>query len=206
MNEGKIADPMWQPGPYDGGSAANLLGPIFLKPPVELVGGMPSDCPIASGIVRATNLIAWAICSRTRVKAFRPQQTENLVDMCLVGPLDETLLSDLIYKIGHIDTRFWCEFLVGDKAKHSGRTSGVKSYQTQQIGALVRVGLGGTSFADFHDVTIFGPGAEGGDSGALILKDGGYQNNYVGALLFAGSDMNTIGCRWHNVRTIGGLN
>jgi len=203
MNEGKIGDLMWQPGHYDGGTAADATKPIVFKPEVILGGGpIPSDCPIGGAVAMIPNLLARMMRSRTRLVPIRPQaEGENLVDLCLFGPFDESELTDEIYEIGHVDTRNWRDFAVGDIGEKSGRTSAVNSFDTQFIHALVNVGLGGTQFAIFSDVDIFGPGAEGGDSGSGIL----HPDNYIGSLLFAGSDLNTIGCAWRNVRKVGGL-
>lgn len=122
--------------------------------------------------------------------------------MCLVGPLDPSQIDPLIYGIGEIDTRNWCELEVGDEVHKSGRTSGVSVGTVQSLGASVRVGLGGNQYADFHDQIIFTNISEGGDSGSDILRK---KDNFTGSLLFAGSDTQTIGNRWKNVKEIGGL-
>ncbi len=211
MNEGKIGDPMLQPGPYDGGTIHdNYYGTIALKPPVVISSGNgptppapPSDCPWFGSIVSVGNLIGWAVRSRTRLIAVRPQdQAVNLVDMCLVGPLTEAKLTSFIYEIGNVDTRNWCELEVGDEVHKSGRTSGVSVGTVQSLGASVRVGLGGNQFADFHDQIVFSNISEGGDSGSAILRR---RDEFIGSHLFAGSDTNTIGNRWKNVKEIGGL-
>ncbi len=208
MNEGKIGDPMLVPGPYDGGTIANTLGPIAFKPPVVISGGNggngpapPSDCPWFGSIASVANLLGWAFRSRTRLVAVRPRDTVNLVDKCLVGPLNAAQLTSLIYEIGDVDTRNWCEFEVGDDIHKSGRSSAVLPGTVKRLGLSIMVGLGGNRYADFHDQINFSNISEGGDSGSLILRK---RDNFVGALLFAGSDTDTFGNRWKNVREIGG--
>jgi len=207
MNEGKVGDPMYQPGPYDGGNSFNTLGPIFFKPGVAISGGNipapPSDCPWFGAIVSTSNLLGRIFRSRTRLAAVRPQDQEiNMVDMCLVGPLTEDKLISLIYEIDDVDTRNWCEFMVGDNVYKSGRTSGVTSGIVKRTGVSITVGLGGIKFADFHDQINFDDISEGGDSGSAILSK---LDNCIGSLLFAGSDTDTFGNRWKNIRVIAGL-
>ena len=202
-NDVPVGKPMLQPGPYDGGShPANFAAPITFKPEVT-IGGGSSGCNIAGTAVRILNALAAMVGSQTRIPApVKVKAAENLVDMCLFGPFREDQFSNLIYEIGHVDTRNWCDFKVGDTGIKSGRTSAVNMFDAQYINALIRVGLGGTEWADFNQCVVFGPGAEGGDSGSLILRE---LDRFVGALLFAGSDQNTIGCAWRNVRAVGGL-
>ncbi len=206
MNEGQIGDEMWQPGVYDGGTTDDYLGPIALKPPVAISGELPfdpSDCPWFGAAAGAMNLLGSLMGSRTRLQAVRPKaEGQSLVDMCLIGPLTEQEIDDLIYEIGHVDTREWCELKVGDKVIKSGRTSGLGVDFVKSVGASVTVGLGGTQFADFHDQIITGPISEGGDSGSLVLRK---LDKMVGGLLFAGSETDTICNRWKNVRDAGGL-
>lgn len=206
MNDGKIGDPMLQPAVYDGGTLHdNYAGPISLIPPVK-VEGEESGCSIAGISVRALNTVAWLAGSETRIPSpIKVYNTDNLVDLCLFGPFKEDELTSLILGIGYIDTRNWCSFEVGDLAEKSGRSSEVNSFLCQYINAAIRIGLGGIRWAIFNDMDVFGPGAIGGDSGSLILKKGSFQNHFVGSLLNAGSDMNTIGCAWRNVRAVGGL-
>ena len=204
MNEGKVGEPMYQPGPYDGGTAVNNLGPIFFKPPVAIGGvpDVPSDCPWFGAFVYIGNLLSTITGSRTKFMAVRPQEALNLVDMCLVGPLTESKLIPLIYGIGEVDTRFWCELEVGDEVWKSGRTSAVLPGVVKGLGASITVGLGGIQYADFHDQVHFSNISEGGDSGSAILR---MRDNFAGALLFAGSDTDTFGNRWKNVRDIAEL-
>ena len=205
MNEGKIGDLMLQQGAYDGGVIPeNILGPIFFKPPVAIGGvpDIPSDCPWFGAFVYIGNLLSTITGSRTKFMAVRPQEALNLVDMCLVGPLTESKLIPLIYGIGEVDTRFWCELEVGDEVWKSGRTSAVLPSVVKGLGASITVGLGGIQYADFHDQVHFSNISEGGDSGSAILR---MRDNFAGALLFAGSDTDTFGNRWKNVRDIAEL-
>jgi len=203
MNAGKIGDPMLQPGPYDGGTLADSLGYIVVKPPVAVSGISP--CPIAGAAVKLFNALARFTGSCTRLPSpVRVQSGKNLVDMCLFGPLDVVQMQEIVYEMGLVCTKNWKDFTPGDKAAKSGRTTGVTVFDCNYVNATVRVGLDGSTFAVFDDVDVFGPGCEGGDSGSLILHKSETVGQ-VGALLFAGSKTNTIGCAWRNVRQIGGL-
>lgn len=203
MNDGKIDDLMLQPGPYDGGTMKDSLGRIVFKPYVHISG--TSTCPIAAAAVKLFNAIARFTGSCTRMpNPVRVQSGENLVDMCLFGPLDVVQMQDIVYEMGLVNTKRWKDFSPGEKATKSGRTTGVTMFDCEYINATVRVGLDGNQFAVFDDVDVFGYGSAGGDSGSLILHQSETVGP-VGALLFAGSKTSTIGCAWRNVRVVGGL-
>jgi len=205
MNDGQFGDPMWQPGKVDGGSPEDILGPIYLKPEVEIGGfPLPSECPWFKAVARAFNALGRLIGSRTYLLPVK-MQAANLVDMCLIGPLELGLDKDiipLIYEIGTVNTRNWVEAVVGMSVEKSGRTSAVLEGEVQAVGASVTVGLGGILFADFHDQLLTSPFSEPGDSGSLVLERNTYR---VVGLLFAGSDQMAIANRWANVKEIGRL-
>ena len=70
-NQAEIGDPILQPGPYDGGTyPADSIAALADFVPINIIG-LPSDCPIAAGIVRLLNALARLLGSQVRMKATR---------------------------------------------------------------------------------------------------------------------------------------
>jgi len=84
---------------------------------------------------------------------------------------------------------------VGTEVRKTGRTTDYTRGRVTAINATVDIGFGGGRTARFRDQLIFTDMSAGGDSGSLILDK---QRNAVG-LLFAGSDVATIGNYFSNV-------
>lgn len=192
-NNAEIGDPILQPGAADGGRypqdhIANLAAFIPIS-----ISGLPSDCPIGSGVASLLNGVAAAMGSRTRLQVIRQQATENLVDAAIARPLNDADVSDEILEIGTISGLGAGEL---DMAiKKSGRTTGFTTGVIQQVDVTVNVQYGAGQIATFSDQLMAGAMSQGGDSGSAVLDD----NNRLIGLLFAGSDTTTIINRIENV-------
>lgn len=81
------------------------------------------------------------------------------------------------------------------KVKKYGRTTQLTTGRVDSINATVSVSYGSAGVATFIGQVIVRPGnfSAGGDSGSLIVGNGGQDDNRPVALLFAGSSLVTIG-------------
>ena len=192
-NAAEIGDPILQPGPYDGGSFPNdHIADLEQFIPIN-IGGLPSECPIATGTASFLNAIARLFGSSVQLQAVEQQPTENLVDAAIARPLNPDDVKDEILNIGVPQGVVEAE--LGMAIKKSGRTTGFTTGEIQQVDVTVNVQYGEGRIAAFTDQLMAGAMSQGGDSGSAVLDN---NNNLVG-LLFAGSDTSTILNRIQNV-------
>lgn len=111
----------------------------------------------------------------------------NLVDAALGKPMEPDLVDPDILGIG-LPTGSALA-VPGTTVRKSGRTTGVNWGRIRVTGATVRVSYGKLGTLTFKNQVITTAMARGGDSGSLILD---LANRGV-ALLFAGSDLATVG-------------
>jgi len=185
-NDATIGDPIYQPGPYDGGGSNDQIATLLRYIPIEFGEG-GSTCPIVNFIVMVLNGIARVLGSSHRLYGRRQSSGENYVDAAIAMPLSQDLVSDQVFEIGEIlgHTDTW----IGMGVKKSGRTTGLTFGQVTIIGASVKVSYGSGKTATFVDQIVLGKGmSEGGDSGSLVVS---LDDKAIG-LLFAGSDTTTI--------------
>ncbi|WP_419584218.1 hypothetical protein [Thiolapillus sp.] len=193
VNEASIGDAILQPGTHDGGvNPDDQIATLEDFVPIEL-GGLPSDCNIAGGLVSLLNAIAKALDSNTRIQAVRAQAEGNTVDAAIARPLKEEDVKAEILHIGAITGVAAAE--LGMALKKSGRTTGYTEGTVQQVDVTVNVNYGAGRTVMFTDQIVASPMGKPGDSGSAILDD---QNRLVG-LLFAGSDDSTIFNKIYNV-------
>jgi hypothetical protein len=198
-NNAEIGDPILQPGRADGGTfpedhIADLVNFI----PISITG-VPSECPIGTGVATLLNGVAAAMGSSTRLQAISRQAGENLVDCAIARPLNDQDVSDEILEVGTIQGKVSGE--LGMTIKKSGRTTGLTTGEIQQVDVTVNVQYGPGQIATFTDQLMAGAMSQGGDSGSAVLDN---NNNLVG-LLFAGSDTTTVINRIENVFSALGL-
>jgi hypothetical protein len=184
-NDANSGDPIYQPGPIDGGSAADQIATLEDFVPIEFGEG-GSSCSIGNSAASIANLFAQAVGSRTRLKAVQLQATDNLVDAAIARPLSDSDVEDSILDIGAIAGVG--EASLNMSIQKSGRTTGYTTGVIQQVDVTADVNYGGSKTARFTDQLLAGPMSQGGDSGSAVLDD---DNNLVG-LLFAGSETTTI--------------
>ena len=147
-------------------------------------------CPFRLGVINTTRHSARAL----------DQPWPNLVDAALARPLAQSH-ADL--EIPHIGEPAGIRDLeLGDVVRKTGRTTVFQEGVVEGVDADVRVSYG-SGTASFQDQIIIGPGgfSDGGDSGSVIVDE----NNFIGALLFAGGDGITIGNRISNIVSVLGI-
>lgn len=181
-NKGKIGDPIYYPGPYDGGTEKNTVAYLAVSIPIEMIEG---QCPIANFCVDALNFLAKLARSKHRVpKPIR--EVTNKVDCAAAWVAEGIKIDRNIFRIG-IPTGIE-QATLGMKVQKSGRTTEYTEGEIIGIEANVTVSYQeGT--ARFTGQTISDIPSAGGDSGSAILT---YDDNKIVGSLFAGGEGITI--------------
>ena len=184
-NDGAPGDAILQPGPIDGGTAADRIATLdrFVR---IAMAGEESSCALAKGVASTLNALARLAGSNARLRAVSQSSAANLVDAATARPDDPSQISEEILGIGRIGGQGTAE--LGLRVRKSGRTTGLTTGEIEQVNVTVDVGYGEDRVARFTDQVITGAMSQGGDSGSAIVDLG---NNIVG-LLFAGSATTTI--------------
>lgn len=186
-NDAQLGDPIYQPGPYDGGRAEDQIGLLDDFQPIDFGTG-EATCNLAKMYAAFGNGLARALGSSHRVKAvFEKQAAPNLFDAAIARPLDQSMVTEEILDIGLINGMV--SPYLGMKVRKSGRTTGYTHGEVIVLDATVEVSYGEGKTATFDQQIITGPMSQGGDSGSLLVAETSQQA--VG-LLFAGSDEVTI--------------
>jgi hypothetical protein len=184
-NDAVAGDPIYQPGPYDGGHSDDTLGWLEAFSPIQIIPTF--GCTIAKGVVGVSNFLARLAKRQTRLTVERGIALQtNTVDCALMVPDDENDLRVEILDIGQ-PTKTSVAAVAGLEVQKFGRTTCYTKDKVLAIDATVEVGYPG-GVAAFSNQIIAGPMSAGGDSGSLIVD---MDANPVG-LLFAGSDDVTI--------------
>lgn len=176
-NDASIGDAEYQPGPYDGGTASDQVGTLFAFQAIDFSGG--------------NNTIDAAIALTTRENVSNSTPTDDaygLPNAAIFGDAN----SD-----GVFDNK---AALLGVNVQKYGRTTALTRGQITGINATLTICyevlfIFCVKPATFVDQIVINPGgfSGGGDSGSLIVTDD--SNKHPVALLFAGSDAETIGNR-----------
>lgn len=176
-NDASIGDSEYQPGPYDGGTAADQVGTLFAFQTIDFSGG--------------NNTIDAAIALTTRDNTGNGTPTDDaygLPNAAIFGDAN----SD-----GVFDNK---SALLGVNVQKYGRTTHLTKGQITGINGTLSICyevlfIFCVKSATYVDQLIIEPGSfsGGGDSGSLIVTDDANKNPV--ALLFAGSDAETIGNR-----------
>jgi hypothetical protein len=176
-NDASTGDAIYQPGPYDGGTASDQIGTLFAFQAIDFSGG--------------NNTIDAAIALTTRDNTSNATPTDDaygLPNAAIFGDAN----SD-----GVFDNK---AALLGLPVQKYGRTTALTRGQITGINATLSICyevlfIFCVKPATFVDQLIIEPGSfsGGGDSGSLIVTDDSNRNPV--ALLFAGSDTETIGNR-----------
>jgi hypothetical protein len=177
-NNASIGDPILQPGPYDGGTAADQIATLHAFKPINFSG---QDNSMDAALALATAAVLG--------NATPPDAGYGMPNSTIWGDAN----SD-----GHFDNR---NALLNLQVQKYGRTTGLTQGTITGINATLNVcyeslfGILCLTQARFVDQIIITPGAfsGGGDSGSLIVTSGAGVNP-VG-LLFAGSTTQTIANR-----------
>lgn len=176
-NDANLGDPTWQPGPFDGGVAADQIGTLAAFKPIDFSGG--------------NNTIDAAIA------------LSNTNDLSNATPADDGygLPNAQIWGDANNDRIFDNKnALLNLAVMKYGRTTKLTHGTITGINATLNICyevfiIFCVKSATFVDQIIIEPGAfsGGGDSGSLIVTDDANRNPV--ALLFAGSSTQTIGNR-----------
>src|SRR6266576_1406077 len=177
-NNANIGDPEYQPGPFDGGTAADQIATL-------------TDFQTISFATNGSNTIDAAIALSSEAvldNATPADEGYGMPNSTIYGDADGD---------GLFDDR---NALLGLNVQKYGRTTRLTHGQITGVNATVSVcyavsGLTCTKQARYVDQLIISPGtfSGGGDSGSLIVTDDSNLNPV--ALLFAGSSSVTIGNR-----------
>jgi hypothetical protein len=187
-NDANHGDDILQPGPYDGGSAGDVIGDLHRFVPIDFGQIDNGDCPLAESYVKVGNMLAKLFRSKHLVKAIQVNpQAVNLVDAAVVKPLHVDDIKQEILDIGIITGTE--EATLGMQVEKSGRTTEYTEGRVTLIDAIVDVDYGGGKQARFERQIISGPMSQGGDSGSLLVSKA---NKTAVGLLFAGSNQVTI--------------
>lgn len=177
-NNAHIGDPEYQPGPYDGGTAADQIATLtdFQQISFAANGSNTIDAAIA---LSSTDLLDNAVPA---------DEGYGMPNSAIYGDADGD---------GFFDNR---DALLGLNVQKYGRTTHLTHGQITGVNATVTIcyeasGFTCTKTARYVDQLIISPGtfSGGGDSGSLIVTDDANLNPV--ALLFAGSSTVTIGNR-----------
>lgn len=199
-NNANIGDPIYQPGPHDGGSQNDKVAELINFVPIVFEGEVPPPspeppteppdnkpkCPIASFVTKILNSVAKRLKSDTVVVPVKinPLTTDNEIDGAIAKPTEQ--ISNNIILIGVPNGIKNAE--IDLPVKKYGRTTGFTVGTIVQIGTTVNVGYGDGKTATFVNQIVTSGMSQGGDSGSLVLTE---DNKAVG-LLFAGSAQATI--------------
>jgi hypothetical protein len=192
-NDAEEHDPIYQPGPHDGGTADDLIGFLARFVPIQFSTDTPT-CPIATGIAKALNFLARVVGASHRLKVEKQADTDNYVDAAIARPKEDWNITPEIMNIGL--PQGVREAQLGDFVKKMGRTTGYTEDTLNIVDLMVQVSYGEGKIATFRNQNGSGPMSAGGDSGSLILD----MDSYAVGLLFAGSDQMTIWTPIHLVQ------
>jgi hypothetical protein len=183
-NAGKIGDPVYQPGPADGGTANDRIAALAEFMTLDF-GDNPSQCRIADSMATLLNFIARVTGSSHRVQSVQQTAGVNTMDAALAQPDSPDLVIPAILDLGlpiGVETP-----ALGMQVQKMGRTTGLTNGYVTQVNVTVSVDYGGRT-ASFNDQIITNSMSSPGDSGSGILD---MDRRAVG-LLFAGSTSVTI--------------
>lgn len=181
-NEAQIGDAIYQPGVYDGGTAADQIGTLEAFIPIGFSGDTtPPPLPGCSPLASLLNLFRPAAPPAPQIN----EPGNNTVDCAIARPTTPDLVSADILNIG-VPVGVGAATL-GTALQKMGRTTAYTTGQITQIDVTVSVDYGG-KIATFRNQLMAGAMSQGGDSGSAVLD---MQRHVVG-LLFAGSNTTTI--------------
>ncbi len=204
-NAGKIGDPIWQPGPADGGTAADEIAKLsefvyiwpegeqpIPPPPPPPPPPEPSKCPVGNAVAVMFNASATLLHRKTRLQAIVPsvpiqeeESIENLVDCAIARPNNDDDVLDEIYRIGKVTGTVEPE--LGMKVKKSGRTSALTEGTITMTNTSVKINFG-KFLSYFKGQIITNKISTGGDSSSWVIT----VDNKVVGMLCAGSPTITV--------------
>lgn len=187
-NDATLGDPIYQPGPADGGKPVDTIGSLYNFVPIDFGEEGGGDCFLADYYQRFGNWFAGLTGSRHRLstKKINPQAV-NYVDAALAIPNNQGDIEDRIIDVGKIEGHE--EAVLNMAIAKSGRTTEYTVGNITMVHSTVKVDYGGGRIATLQDQIISGYMSAGGDSGSLMYN---LETMKAVGLLFAGSDRVTI--------------
>jgi hypothetical protein len=187
-NEGRVGEPIVQPGPADGGRVPeDTIAHLERFCPIGF-GTSPAACPVARGVASTANALAGWVGSQHRLQAVQiAPATRNVVDAAVARPVDDGDVADEILGIGVLQGSR--PAALGMPVLKSGSTSQVNTGVVIVTHATVLINYGPGKLTRFEDQIVTSPMSESGDSGSLLVARDSLQA--VG-LLFAGSPQVTV--------------
>ena len=183
-NAGEINDPIYQPGPSDGGAANDTIATLADYEPLDF-GETSSECQYAEWVAQILNLLAGLIGSQHRVQPVRQTPGVNRMDAALAKPDRPDLVEASILGLG-LPTGV-ADIELGQSVQKMGRTTGLTQGTVTQVNVTVNVDYAGRK-ARFEDQIFATSMSKPGDSGSTILD----MDRKIVGQLFAGSDHVTI--------------
>lgn len=183
-NAAEVGDPIYQPGPADGGILNDKLATLLEFEPLDF-GDAPATCAVAETMATILNTLADLTGSSHRLQPVQATPALNQMDAALALPDQPNLVIPDILGIG-IPTGAAAPHL-GLEVQKMGRTTGYTRGIVTQVNVTVDVDYAGRK-ARFTDQIFTTPMSGPGDSGSGVLNMG---RQAVG-LLFAGSERVTI--------------
>jgi len=121
-NNAEIGDPIYQPGPYDGGNANDTIARLSRFVPIQF-GTDGGTCPWADGYAKIGNLLAKIFDSNHRVSVYQVRPlVGNLVDAAVAKPINDSDVADYVLGIGVVSGTEGAYLGMG--VCKSGRTTG----------------------------------------------------------------------------------
>lgn len=183
-NLARVGDLIYQPGPADGGVAADAVAALATFERLDF-GEAPSKCQWADLAVAVLNWLAGVSGSSHRVQALQQTPGVNLLDAALARSLAPELLAPGILGLG--PPTGVAEPYLGQKVQKVGRTTGLTEGIVVQVDVTADVEFHG-QMARFANQVFTTKMSSPGDSGSGIVD---LERRAVG-LLFAGSERVTI--------------
>jgi hypothetical protein len=179
-------DEIRQPGVHDGGTSSDRFAALEDYVEINFEGGNGGGC----------NLIGRVLALFKQRSAIK-QPNPNLVDAAVARVINQSWVEkDYPGEMG--EAKGFRDLQLGDKVIKVGRTTEITTGTVEGVDALVRVNYGGPVALFDQQLEIRGDNGDfsaAGDSGSAIISE----DEYIGALLFAGGGGITIASRISHV-------
>jgi len=162
-NDGKIGDPLYYPGPYDGGGPENTISHLVATIPIEMIA---SNCPFFRAVVWTCNGLAKFFRRQSRLPS-PIRQIANQVDCCAHELMPEIEIDEIIPYIGKPTGIIEAE--LGMKLQALGRTTGYTQGEVIGTEGSARVSYDSQGTAMYEDQILSDIRTDGGDSGSVAL-------------------------------------